>query len=60
MKEELTVKEKEELEKLEKENLKIIEGVYNALIKDKEVQKQIERIKSNDWVKAIEGENEQN
>ena len=39
--------------------MKIIEGVYNALIKDKEVQKQIERIKSNDWVKAIEGENEQ-
>ncbi|MCK4732805.1 MAG: hypothetical protein KAT65_10150 [Methanophagales archaeon] len=45
-----------ELEKLEKENLKIIEGVYTALIKYKEVQKQIERIKRHEWVKVVEGE----
>jgi len=44
------------LEKLENENLKIIEGVYNALIKDKEVQEQIGRIKEHEWVKVIEGE----
>ena len=34
-----------ELEKLENENFKIIEGVYNALIKDREIQEQIEKIK---------------
>jgi len=39
--------------------LKTIEEVYNTSIKDKEIQKQIERIKSPDWVKVIEGENEQ-
>jgi hypothetical protein len=44
-----------ELEKVEKENLKIIEGVYNALIKDKGIQKQIERIKGREWVKVVEG-----
>jgi len=51
----LTVKEEEELEKLEKENLKIIEGVYNALINDKEIKEQIERIKEHEWVKVVEG-----
>ena len=49
----------EELEKLEKENLKIIECVHNALIKDKEIPEQMERIKMHKWVKVIEGENEQ-
>ena len=34
-----------ELGKLGKENLNIIECVYNALIKDEEIQEQIERIK---------------
>ena len=45
-----------ELEKLEEENLKIIEEVYNASIKDKEIQKQIEKIKEHEWVKIIEGD----
>lgn len=36
--------------------MKIIEGVYNALIKDKEIQKQIERIKEHEWVKVVEEE----
>ena len=45
-----------ELGKLGKENLKIIECVYNALIKDKKMQKQIERIKEHKWLKVIEGE----
>jgi hypothetical protein len=40
------------LEKLGKENLKIIECVYNALIKDKKMQKQIERIKEHKWLKV--------
>jgi len=52
----LTEKEEKELEKVEKENLKIIEEDYNALIKDKDVQEQIERIKEHEWVKVIEGE----
>jgi len=52
----LCAKEEErEFEKLEKENLKIIEGVYNALTKDKEIQKQIKKIKEHEWVKVVEG-----
>jgi len=43
-----------ELGKLGKENLKIIECVYNALIKDKKMQKQIERIKEHKWLKVVE------
>ena len=34
---------------------KIIEVVYNALIKDKEILKQIERINEQEWMKIIEG-----
>lgn len=51
----LKTEEERELEKLENENLKIIEGVYNALIKDKKIQEQIERIKEHEWVKVVEG-----
>ena len=36
--------------------MKIIEEVYNASIKDKEIQKQIEKIKEHEWVKIIEGD----
>ena len=52
----LTEEEQKELEELEKENMKTVEGVYKSLIKKKEVQKQIEKIKSHKWVKVIEGE----
>ena len=51
--------EEKELEKLEKENLKIIECVYNALIKDKEIKEQVGKIKGHEWVKVVEGENGQ-
>jgi hypothetical protein len=51
---ELTVKEEKELERLENENLKIIEEFYNILIKDKEIQKQIDRIKEHEWFKVVE------
>jgi hypothetical protein len=47
----LTTKEERELGKLEKEDLKIIEGVYSALINDKEIKEQIERIKEHEWVR---------
>ena len=49
-----------ELGKLGKENLKIIECVYNALIKDKKMQKQIERIKEHKWLKVVENEENDN
>jgi len=52
---ELTAKEEKELEKQEKENLKIIEGVYNAFLNDKEIMDLIGKIKSHHWVKVIEG-----
>ena len=52
----ITEEEEKELEKVEKENSKIIEGVYSTLIKDKEVQKQIKRIKGHEWVKVVESE----
>jgi len=49
-------RKRKKLEKLEKENLKTIVEVYNALINDKAIQKQIQKIKSHEWVKVIEGE----
>jgi hypothetical protein len=42
--------------KLDKEDLKNIEGVYNTLIKDKGIQEQMERIKEHEWVRVVEGE----
>ncbi len=54
MEEELSVKEERAFGKLEKESMGIIEGVYNALIKDKEIPKQIERIKGHEWVRVVE------
>lgn len=59
LEEELTAKEEKELERLEKENLKIIENVYDYLNKNKEIQKQIERIKEHEWVKVVEGTNDE-
>ncbi|MEM4326436.1 MAG: Eco57I restriction-modification methylase domain-containing protein, partial [Candidatus Pacearchaeota archaeon] len=51
----LTEKEEKELVKLERENLATIQEVYQKLSKDKEIQAQIEKIKSHEWVKIIEG-----
>ena len=56
LEEDLTPEGQEELEKLEKENLKTIEEVYKLLKEDKEVQNWIEKIKSHEWVRIIEGE----
>jgi len=52
----ITKEDEEELERLEKENLKTVGEVYIAIIKDKQIQKQIEKIKSHRWVKVVEGE----
>ena len=45
---------------LGKENLKIIECVYNVLINDEEIQEQIGRIKEHEWVKVVENEENDN
>ncbi|KCZ71013.1 hypothetical protein ANME2D_03042 [Candidatus Methanoperedens nitroreducens] len=39
----------------QKESLKTIEKVYGALSSDKEIQARIEKIKTHEWVKIIEG-----
>lgn len=51
--ENLLPNEEKELERLEKENLKTIEGVYNSLTNDKQIQGFVEKIKSHPWVKVI-------
>ncbi len=52
----LTQKEEKELEKLERDNMRIIEQVYNSMKSDSEIEKWIRKIKSYEWVKVIEGE----
>ena len=52
----LTEEEQKELEKLEKENMKTVEEVYKALKEDVKIKELIEKIKSHQWVKVIEGE----
>jgi len=52
----ITAKEEEELGKLENENLKTIKEVYKLLITDKNIQNNLERIKSHKWVMIIEGD----
>lgn len=55
--EKLTKEEEEELEKLEKENLGTIQEVYESIKQDTEIIGLIERIRSHEWVKVIEGGN---
>ena len=45
-----------ELDKLEKENMKVINKIYHSVTQDKDVQKWVEGIKSHKWVKVIERE----
>jgi len=52
----LTKEEKKELENLEKENMKTVENVYKALKEDVKTKDLVEKIKSHEWVKVIEGE----
>ncbi|RLF60696.1 MAG: hypothetical protein DRN25_02065 [Thermoplasmata archaeon] len=51
----LKQEEEKELEKLERENMKVINEVYRSLTQDKEVEKWVEKIKSHKWVRVIEG-----
>lgn len=48
--------EEQELEMVEKKNIKTIEEVYDDLKNCKQIQEQIEKIKSHSWIKIIEGE----
>lgn len=56
LEEKLTPEEEKELEELETGNTKTIESVHDAIAHDESIQKQIEKIKSHEWVKVIEGE----
>jgi hypothetical protein len=49
----LTQREEKELQKLEKENLKTIQEVYDSLKNNSQIQSQIQKIKSHPWVKVI-------
>ena len=37
-------------------NTKTIESVHDAIINDKQIQQQIEKIRGHEWVKLVEGE----
>jgi len=53
----LTEKEEKELEELEKKNnMETIEEVYYTLVNDQKIKELIDRIKSHEWVRVIEGE----
>ena len=52
----LTKSEEKEFERLEKENMKTIKEVYNTFKNDAEIQKLIEKIRSHNWIRVIEGE----
>jgi len=51
----LSAAEEQELAALERENMKIIGEVYEALKDDKEVREWMEMIKGHEWVKMVEG-----
>jgi HEPN domain-containing protein len=52
---ELTPEEEKELEKLENENLKTIEEVYESISMDEKIKELIEKIKAHEWVRVVEG-----
>jgi len=53
----LTNEEEEELYTLEKGNLETIQEVYKSIKQDIEIKELIEKIKSHEWVRVIEGGN---
>jgi len=56
LEENLTPEEEKELEELETENTKTIESVHNAITNDSEIQQQIVKIRTHEWIKIIEGD----
>jgi len=53
-KDELTETEMKEKDALEKKNMSVIEGVYQRLKDDKEIQGRIRQIKEHSWVRVVE------
>lgn len=51
----MSSKEKKELETLEKENLKTIEEFHRALIGDRQIQTQNEKMKLHPGINVVEG-----
>ena len=51
----LAKEEEEELKQLEKENLKTIKDVYEAIKNDTEINNLIKKLKSHEWIKIIGG-----
>jgi len=49
-------KKEEELEKLEKENMRVIEEVYRTLTQDGEILELIGKVRSYEWAKVVKGE----
>ena len=52
----LSSDEEEKLRSLEKDNLEIIKSTHEKISKNKEINDLIYKIKSNDWIKLIEGQ----
>ena len=52
----MCIRDRKELEELEEENMKTVEEICKTLKEDVKVEKLIEKIKSHEWVRVIEGE----
>lgn len=56
MEENLTPAEEQELEELETENTETIGSVHDAITNDKQIQQQIEKIRTHRWIKIIDSD----
>ena len=54
-KDDLSPAEKRKKEEIEKKNLEIIDKMFNELKDSKEIENEIKKIKSHEWVRIIEG-----
>jgi type I restriction-modification system DNA methylase subunit len=54
-KDDLTPAERKKKEEIEKKNLKIIDKMFNELKNSKEIENEMKKIKSHEWVRIIEG-----
>jgi len=45
---------KKKLKALERKNVMVISEVYSSIVKNRDIQKYIEKIKSHPWVQIIE------
>jgi len=56
LEENLTPAEEQELEELETENTETIGSVHDAITNDKQIQQQIEKIRTHRWIKIIDSD----